>query len=143
MATTLSAANLAPISSFTASIQPTNWEETLVFEAVNPTNSECTRTTYQIALVALAVFVTLITCGTALILVHRLYHVYGDCQTKIDDEIVITSPEQMTVFIRQETDNVLTKVQKIIDAGINVVISRKGINSFAQERLAKAGIISI
>lgn len=64
-------------------------------------------------------------------------------RTKIDDEIVITSPEQMTVFIRQETDNVLTKVQKIIDAGINVIISRKGINSFAQERLAKAGIISI
>ena len=64
-------------------------------------------------------------------------------RTRIDDEIVITSPEQMTVFIRQETDNVLTKVQKIIDAGINVVISRKGINSFAQERLVKAGIISI
>ncbi|MGQ0376950.1 MAG: thermosome subunit alpha [Nitrososphaerota archaeon] len=64
-------------------------------------------------------------------------------RTKIDDEIVITSPEQMSVFIKRESDTVLEKVQKIIDAGINVVISRRGINSFAQERLAKSGIISI
>ncbi|MGQ0376831.1 MAG: TCP-1/cpn60 chaperonin family protein, partial [Nitrososphaerota archaeon] len=47
------------------------------------------------------------------------------------------------VFIKRESDTVLEKVQKIIDAGINVVISRRGINSFAQERLAKYGIISI
>ncbi|MEX0656036.1 MAG: thermosome subunit alpha [Nitrosopumilaceae archaeon] len=64
-------------------------------------------------------------------------------RTKIDDEIVITSPEQMSVFIKRESDTVLEKVQKIIDAGVNVVISRRGINSFAQERLAKFGIISI
>jgi len=64
-------------------------------------------------------------------------------RTKIDDEIVITSPEQMSVFIKRESDTVLEKVQKIIDAGVNVVISRRGINSFAQERLAKFGMISI
>ncbi|MDP3780282.1 MAG: thermosome subunit beta, partial [Nitrosopumilaceae archaeon] len=64
-------------------------------------------------------------------------------RTKIDDEIVITSPEQMSVFIKRESDTVLEKVQKIIDAGVNVVISRRGINLFAQERLAKYGIISI
>ena len=64
-------------------------------------------------------------------------------RTKIDDEIVITSPEQMSVFIKRESDTVLEKVQKIIDAGVNVVISRRGINSFAQERLARSGIISI
>lgn len=64
-------------------------------------------------------------------------------RTKIDDEIVITSPEQMSVFIKRESDTVIEKVQKIIDAGVNVVISRRGINLFAQERLAKSGIISI
>ncbi|MEK6966801.1 MAG: thermosome subunit alpha, partial [Thermoproteota archaeon] len=64
-------------------------------------------------------------------------------RTKIDDEIVITSPEQMSVFIKRESDTVIEKVQKIIDAGVNVVISRRGINLFAQERLAKYGIISI
>ena len=64
-------------------------------------------------------------------------------RTKIDDEIVITSPEQMSVFIKRESDTVLEKTQKIIDAGVNVVISRRGINQFAQERLARAGIISI
>lgn len=64
-------------------------------------------------------------------------------RTKIDDEIVITSPEQMSVFIKRESDTVIEKVQKIIDAGVNVVISRRGINQFAQERLSRAGIISI
>ena len=64
-------------------------------------------------------------------------------RTKIDDEIVITSPEQISVFIKRESDTVLEKVQKIIDAEVNVVISRRGINSFAQERLARSGIISI
>ncbi|MBM3894873.1 MAG: thermosome subunit [Thaumarchaeota archaeon] len=64
-------------------------------------------------------------------------------RTKIDDEIIITSPEQMNVFIKRESDTVIEKVQKIIDAGVNVVISRRGINQFAQECLARSGIISI
>lgn len=62
---------------------------------------------------------------------------------KIDDEIVITSPEQMSLFLRQESDDVLEKIQKIIDGGANVVISRRGINDIAQERLSRTGIISI
>ena len=64
-------------------------------------------------------------------------------RTKIDDEIIITSPEQMSVFIKRESDTVIEKVQKIIDADVDVVISRRGINQFAQERLARSGIISI
>jgi chaperonin GroEL (HSP60 family) len=64
-------------------------------------------------------------------------------RTKIDDEIIITSPEQMSVFIKRESDTVIEKVQKIIDADVNVMISRRGINQFAQERLARSGIISI
>ena len=64
-------------------------------------------------------------------------------RTKTESEISIESPEQMNVFLNQETTDLLAKVKKIIDSGANVVISRKGIDSLAQEYLAKAGIISM
>jgi chaperonin GroEL (HSP60 family) len=64
-------------------------------------------------------------------------------RTKTDDQIEINSPEQMTLFLNQETTDMHAKVKKIINSGANVVISRKGINSIAQEYLAKAGIISM
>ena len=64
-------------------------------------------------------------------------------RTKTESEITITSPEQMSLFINQESNDLISKVRKIIDSGANVVISRKGIDSLAQEYLAKAGIISM
>ena len=64
-------------------------------------------------------------------------------RTKTDDQIEINSPEQMTLFLNQETIDMHAKIKKIVNSGANVVISRKGINSIAQEYLAKAGIISM
>ena len=64
-------------------------------------------------------------------------------RTRTEAEISINSPEQMNLFLKQETNDILAKVKKIIDSGANVVISRKGIDSLAQEYLAKAGIISM
>lgn len=64
-------------------------------------------------------------------------------RTRTEAEISINSPEQMNQFLKQETKDVLAKIKKIIDSGANVVISRKGIDSLAQEYLAKAGIISM
>jgi len=64
-------------------------------------------------------------------------------RTRTEAEISINSPEQMNLFLKQETNDILAKVKKIIDSGANVVISRKGIDSVAQEYLAKAGIISM
>lgn len=64
-------------------------------------------------------------------------------RTKTESEITITSPEQMSLFLNQESNDLISKVRKIIDSGANVVISRKGIDSLAQEYLAKAGIISM
>ncbi|MCH6571589.1 MAG: hypothetical protein IH780_03355, partial [Thaumarchaeota archaeon] len=64
-------------------------------------------------------------------------------RTKTESEITISSPEQMSLFLNQESNDIIAKVRKIIDSGANVVISRKGIDSLAQECLAKAGIISM
>jgi len=62
---------------------------------------------------------------------------------KTESEIEITSPEQMNQFINQENIDLLLLVNKIISSGANVVISRKGINDFVQEALAKKGIITM
>ena len=64
-------------------------------------------------------------------------------RTKTDDQIEINSPEQMTLFLNQETNDTRAKIKKIVNSGANVVISRKGINLIAQEYLSKEGIISM
>jgi chaperonin GroEL (HSP60 family) len=64
-------------------------------------------------------------------------------RTKTEDQIEINSPEQMSLFLNQETIDVHERIKKIIKSGANIVISRKGINEVAQEYLAKEGIISI
>ena len=64
-------------------------------------------------------------------------------RTKTDAEIEIKSPEQMSQFLDQENKDLLELVNNIVDSGANVVISRKGVNEFVQEALAKKGIISM
>ena len=64
-------------------------------------------------------------------------------RTKSESEIEISSPGQMSQFLKQENSDILAIVKKIKDSGANVVISRKGINEIAQEYLVKSGIISI
>jgi len=64
-------------------------------------------------------------------------------RTRTEAEISINSPEQMNQFLKQEKNDILARVKKIINSGANVVISRKGIDSLAHEYLAKAGIISM
>ncbi len=64
-------------------------------------------------------------------------------RTKTESEIEIVSPEQMSQFLDQENKDLLVLVKNIVDSGANVVISRKGVNEFVQEALAKKGIISM
>ena len=64
-------------------------------------------------------------------------------RTKTEAEIEIKSPEQMSQFLDQENKDLLALVKNIVDSGANVVISRKGVNEFVQEALAKKGIISM
>ena len=64
-------------------------------------------------------------------------------RTKTESEIEIVSPTQMSQFLKQEDLDLLCFVKKIEKSGANVVISRKGINEFIQDELAKKGIISM
>jgi archaeal chaperonin len=63
--------------------------------------------------------------------------------TRTDSQITANSPNQMMLFRNVEKDIVRNKIQNIIDSGANVIISRKGIDSLAQELLSSAGIMSI
>ena len=64
-------------------------------------------------------------------------------RTRTESQIEIVSPGQMNQFLDQENTDLLTVVRHIVDSGANVVISRKGVNEFVQEALAKNGIISM
>ena len=64
-------------------------------------------------------------------------------RTKREAEIQITSPNDIQSYKQQEMQMIKSKIQHIIDSGANVVISRKGINTFAQHILTQAGIISV
>lgn len=64
-------------------------------------------------------------------------------RTRGEAEIQITSPHQIESYKDQETLTIKSKIQHIMDSGANVVISRKGINTFAQHMLTRAGIISV
>ncbi len=64
-------------------------------------------------------------------------------KTRTESGIEIESPEQMSQFLNQENKDLLVLVKNIVDSGANVVISRKGVNEFVQEALAKKGIITM
>lgn len=64
-------------------------------------------------------------------------------RTKADAEISITSPSQLAAFSDTQKKMVESKLQHIVGSGANVVISRKGINTQAQNYLREAGIISV
>ena len=64
-------------------------------------------------------------------------------RTKTESEIIITSPEQMSLFLGKEQTEVMRKVKNIAESGANVVFSRKGISDVAQSYFARNGIISL
>lgn len=64
-------------------------------------------------------------------------------RTRADAEISVNSPNQMQLFINKENEMTKSKIQSIINCGANVVVSRKGIDSRAQDYMSKFGIMSI
>jgi len=61
----------------------------------------------------------------------------------ITAKINITSPEQIKMFLDEETRLLKEMVDKIASTGANVVICQKGIDDVAQHFLAKKGILAV
>ncbi|MFP4000888.1 MAG: thermosome subunit beta [Thermoplasmata archaeon] len=64
-------------------------------------------------------------------------------ETEVDAEIEITDPDQLEQFVNKEEESIQQMVQKIKDAGANVLLCQKGIDDLAQHYLAKEGIFAI
>ena len=64
-------------------------------------------------------------------------------KTEFDAKLNITSPEQMKRFLDEENNMLKSMVEKIINAGANVVICQKGIDDIAQHYLAKSSVLVV
>ena len=64
-------------------------------------------------------------------------------KTEFDAKIHIEHPEQMESFLREEENMLREMVEKISNAGANVVICQKGIDDMAQHFLARKGILAV
>lgn len=64
-------------------------------------------------------------------------------KTEFSAEIRIDDPEQMQKFMDEESSILKGMVDKVKDAGANVLVCQKGIDDLAQHFLAKAGILAI
>jgi thermosome len=64
-------------------------------------------------------------------------------ETETDAKIQITSPDQLQAFLDQEEKMLKEMVEKIKEAGANVVFCQKGIDDLAQHFLAKEGILAV
>ncbi len=58
-------------------------------------------------------------------------------------KIRVTDPEQLKLFLEEESRLLREMVEKIKGAGANVVFCQKGIDDLAQYYLAKAGILAV
>jgi chaperonin GroEL (HSP60 family) len=64
-------------------------------------------------------------------------------KTEFDAKISIERPEQIKAFLDEEQKILKEMVDKIVEAGANVVLCQKGIDDIAQHYLAKAGVIAV
>jgi len=64
-------------------------------------------------------------------------------KTEFNAELRITQPNQMKTFLDQETRMLQKMVEKIREAGANVIICQKSIDDKARQLLSRAGIFSI
>ena len=64
-------------------------------------------------------------------------------KTEMSSEIRITDPTQMQMFLEEESRMLQSMVNKIHEAGANVLLCQKGIDDIAQHYLAKSGILAV
>lgn len=63
-------------------------------------------------------------------------------KTEFDAQIQITDPSMMSNFLAEEENTMKAMVDKIKEAGANVVFSQKGVDELVQHYLAKNGILA-
>jgi thermosome len=63
-------------------------------------------------------------------------------KTEFSAEIKISNPQQMQSFLDEETKLMKDMVDKVAEAGANVVLCQKGIDEAAQSFMAKRGILA-
>jgi thermosome len=63
--------------------------------------------------------------------------------TEIDAKIQITDPEKMQAFLEMEEKMLRMMVEKIVNAGANVLVCQKGIDDLAQHFLSKKGVYAV
>jgi thermosome len=63
-------------------------------------------------------------------------------KTEFDSKIHIESPDEMQAYLNQEEDMLREMVQKVKEAGINVLLCQKGIDDMVQHFLAREGILA-
>ena len=61
-------------------------------------------------------------------------------KTEIDAKIQISDPSQLSAFVKEEENMLKRMVDKVVEAGANVVFCQKGIDDPAQHMFTKAGI---
>ena len=64
-------------------------------------------------------------------------------ETETDAEIRIRTTEQLKAFLDEEERILREMVEKVKNAGANVVLCQKGIDDLAQHFMAKAGILAV
>ena len=64
-------------------------------------------------------------------------------KTEFDAKISIDRPEQMTMFLEEESKMIRTMTDKIGSVGARIVFCQKGIDDIALDYLAKAGIAAV
>jgi archaeal chaperonin len=64
-------------------------------------------------------------------------------KTEFSAEIRINDPQQMQQFMDEESNILRGMVEKVKEAGANVLICQKGIDDLAQHFLAKAGVLTV
>jgi thermosome len=64
-------------------------------------------------------------------------------KTEFDAKIAISDPSAMQSFLDEEDRTLKRMVEKIVEAGANVVIAQKGIDDVVQHYLAKEGIMAV
>jgi thermosome len=64
-------------------------------------------------------------------------------KTEFDAKIDISNPEQIKMFLDEETRMLKEMVEKISNSGANVLVCQKGIDDVAQYYLAREGILAV